>query len=219
MYPNLNENTHGGWLEFFENTNANMAPYEQCDCSYYDGRFFEHRRYFDPTWNVSVTYLMFRGFYIEGSNDTNSLHAPAPRSVTAPKWSHSIKDYLTVYFKPRHVDYMVANVGFFGFHESVKPAEFISWCQGLSERVVWKTTTYGQFETPTKKIPDRGRMDIVDAEMCGTKHVHCMDTSWTSKVDQELDFWDSRHFNEPVYSILNDQMMDVLKGASHLPRA
>jgi hypothetical protein len=46
--------------------------------------------------------------------------------------------------------------------------------------------------------------------MCGSKHVHCMDTSWTLKVNQATDYWDSIHFNEPVYAVLNDQLMDML---------
>jgi hypothetical protein len=37
-----------------------------------------------------------------------------------------------------------------------------------------------------------------------------MDTSWTLKVNSATDYWDSIHFNEPVYAILNDQLMDML---------
>jgi hypothetical protein len=83
MYPNMIENTHDGWENFFMETNGNLAPYEDCDCSYYDGRFFEHRRYYDKHMNISVTYIMFRGFFVEGSNDTNSLHVPHPQEKYA----------------------------------------------------------------------------------------------------------------------------------------
>lgn len=210
MYPNMNENTHGEWMRFFETTNDVLSPYEHCDCSYYDGRFFEHRRYHDAKNNISVTYLMYRGFFIEGTNDTNSLHAPGDKALTAPKWGTNMKDYLLKQFTPKKVDYLVANVGFFGFHESIIPSEFISWCQQLSDRVVWKTTTSVQLETPEKPYVDRHKFNAIDSVMCATKHVHCMDTSWTMKVDQVKDYWNSNHFNEPVYSILNDQLMDML---------
>ena len=214
MYPDMNEFTHKDWQPFFETTNSMLAPYEHCDCSYYDGRFFENRRYYDPRMNISVTYLMFRGFFLEGSNDTNSLHAQNPKSVSAPKWSMGVKTYLLEHFQPKKVDYVVTNVGQFEFHESVNPHEYISWCQALSDKVIWKTTTAAQYETIDRPIPQRARMNGVDTDMCGTKHVHCMDTSWTVKVDSTKHFYDSVHFREPVYAILNDQLMDMLK---HVP--
>lgn len=216
MFPDMNEFTHDGWMPFFKESNAVLAPYENCDCSYYGGRFFEHRRYHDPHMNISVTYLMYRGFFIEGSNDTNSLHAPEPQEVHAPKWSTNMKNYLLNVFTPKKVDYLVTNVGFFEFHESVIPAEYIQWCRTLSDRVIWKTTTNVQYETIAKPNEQRFRFNRVDAEMCNTKHVHCMDTSWTVHVDQERDYFDSIHFREPVYTVLNDQLMDMLH---HVPSA
>ena len=210
MFPNLNENTHGEWIRFFETTNHMLAPYEDCDCSYYGGRFFEHRRYHDVHTNVSVTYLMYRGFFIEGTNDTNSLFAPEPKAETAPKWSVGMEKYLTTMFTPKKVDVVVVNVGFFGFHESILPEKFITWCQQLSPNVIWKTTTYTQDEAKTRNS-ERDRMDVVDKKMCETPSIHCMDTSWTIKADAKLDYWNSNHFNEPIYSILNDQMIDMIK--------
>lgn len=211
MDPNMNENTHGEWITFFKTTNHVLAPYEDCDCSYYDGRFFEHRRYHDKKNNISVTYLMYRGFFIEGSNDTNSLWAHGDKKLTAPKWSLPMKQYLEGMFTPKKVDYLVANTGFFPFHESVVPAEYMKTLQTLSDHVIWKTTTAVQHETPTEPFPDRARCNQYDAAMCDTKHVHCMDTSWTMLVDQDKDYWNSNHFNEPVYSILNDQLIDMLR--------
>ena len=211
MNPNMNENTHGEWIQFFKTSNRVLAPYEDCDCSYYGGRFFEHRRYYDPVNNIRVTYLMYRGFFIEGTNDTNSLWAKEPQKESAPQWSMGMKDYLLQNFTPKKVDFLVTNVGFFPFHESIVPAQYIQWMRHLSDRVVWKTTTAVMGETPTQGFADRARCNAYDAEMCATKHVYCMDTSWTQKVDQKLDYWNSNHFNEPVYSILNDQLMDILK--------
>lgn len=148
MNPNMNENTHGERIQFFKTSNQVLAPYEDCDCSYYGRRFFEHRRYHDPHNNVSVTYLMYRGFFIEGSNDTNSLWAREPQAVTAPQWSLGLKEYLLMHFRPAKVDYLVTNVGFFRFHESILPAQYIQWMRQLSDRVVWKTTTAVMGETP-----------------------------------------------------------------------
>jgi hypothetical protein len=92
----------------------------------------------------------------------------------------------------------------------VPPSKYISWCHALSDRVIWKTTTMARYETVEKPHEVRPRINAYDAEMCGSKHVHCMDTSWTLKVNQATDYWDSVHFNEPVYAILNDQLMDML---------
>jgi hypothetical protein len=212
MYPDMNEFTHDGWNAFFKESNDMLAPYEQCDCSYYSGRFFEHRRYHDPHMNISVTYIMYRGFFIEGSSDTNSLRAPEPQEAHAPKWSTGMENYLLNVFRPKKVDYLITNVGFFEFHESIIPAKYLQWCQTLSDRVIWKTTTAVQHETIAKPNEQRPRFNRVDEEMCGTKHVHCLDTSWTVKVDSEKDYFDSIHFREPVYTMLNDQLIDLIRG-------
>lgn len=163
----MNENTHGEWAKFFQTTNHMLAPYEECDCSHYNGRVFEHRRYHDVHNNISVTYIMYRGYFVEGSNDTNSLWATDPQASSAPLWSMPIDEYLQS-FKPSKVDFLVANVGFFPFHESVKPAVFMHLLQGLSNRVVWKTTTAVQHETPSEPHVARGRCECMHRGISGT---------------------------------------------------
>jgi hypothetical protein len=212
LYPDMNEFTHDGWMPFFKESNAMLSPYEQCDCSYYGGRFFEHRRYHDPHMNISVTYLMYRGFFIEGSNDTNSPWAPEPQDKTAPQWNMGMEQYMLTKFRPQKVDYLVTNVGFFEFHESIPPRSYMQWCRALSDKVIWKTTTAVQHESREMPNEQRPRFNRVDEEMCGTKHVHCLDTSWTVKVDSEKDYFDSIHFREPVYTMLNDQLIDLIRG-------
>jgi len=90
-------------------------------------------------------------------------------------------------------------------------------------RIIWKTTTYryGEYREdfkepaqPTEALqrnrPSRKDMNYLDAVACNSPLVEvCMNTSWTMHVNKEH-FWNSNHFLEPVYSVLNSQLMHLL---------
>lgn len=204
-----------GWKLFFKGTNGMLQPYEECDCSHYDGRIFEHRSYFDPFLNITVKYIMYRGFFIEGTNNSNSLYAPVPQTLSAPMWAKKIDIYLNDLIKQKvSIDYFVVNVGFFGFHASVNQSNLIFQCRQIAPKVIWKTTTYRLNENHDKnydkKNPvNREKMNEVDSKMCNLQDMLCLDTSWTAWSNR-MHYWNDIHFLEPIYNMLNSQLIDLI---------
>ena len=72
-----------------------------------------------------------------------------------------------------HIDVVVTNVGFFGFHHTVNQEEYIEVMKALADKVVWKTTTYHdeEYTTPDwwtqnrKAAANRTTINIVDHRM------------------------------------------------------
>jgi hypothetical protein len=58
---------------------------------------------------------------------------------------------------------------------------------------------------------DRARIVEADRRLCSPEEspLECWDVSWTRRVCREH-FYDAFHFREPVYRVLNEQMLDVL---------
>jgi len=195
--PNLvEENTWNGWSDFFHGTSNILYPFETCTaCD--SGGSYEYRNYHDPYLNIKLTYIQFRG--IGFKND---------------KW---LKAY---YPQEEHVDVVVTNVGLFGFHFTVNQAEYIETMRLIADKVVWKTTTFqdGEYSDPSwwsrpshKRSPcNRTIMNIVDHRMCNHEGVLCLDTSWTATHVKSTNYWDTKHFKEPIYAMFNDALIDVL---------
>jgi hypothetical protein len=106
-------------------------------------------------------------------------------------------------------------------------------------RWFWKITTYTQQEVVTeegealasagasangtaaaagagagggeKAEVDRARIVEADRRLCSPEEspLECWDVSWTRRVCREH-FYDAFHFREPVYRVLNEQMLDML---------
>jgi len=216
------------FMDYFKRVNNVLSPYEKCDCSrepmVFD-RFFENHRYYDKQRNITVTYLMYRGDKdLKHTNDSNSLWAPHPQSESAPHRSTPIHHILTSdqssAYVPHPVDYILLNVGFFGFQPDMTLGEFLTGARQLSHHVIWKTTTSrldeygpaGYVENPhmAKNSPaSRAQMDATDNAACATVSIDCMDTSWTRHVHRKY-FNDGHHFSEPIYSLLNHQLMQLI---------
>ncbi len=67
-YNIINEYTFPDLNTFYKITNKILAPYEKCDCfrdsSRHNENFeFENRYYYNPTQNISLSYIMFTGRY------------------------------------------------------------------------------------------------------------------------------------------------------------
>merc|ERR1712157_10859 len=67
---------------------------------------------------------------------------------------------------------------------------------------VYKTTTAQRFKTHPSPPRD------YEVEFCNMAD-KCFNTSWTHKVPVEM-YWDAVHFMEPVYSLLNMQLLELL---------
>lgn len=226
--PNLCENTWGEWVNFFKGTNSLLQPNEQCDCSYYNGRFFENRYYHDPRLNITVSYIMFRGNTVAGTSDTNSLFATEPQASVAPQFTVLLPEFLRNKFKYSHVDMVIYNAGFFGLSvgQSIEKQmadrkEVAEALKAFADVVIYKTATYKQDEASAAKrlhfdkldlnyptMPYRRNFTELDEYFCAYPGLHCMNTSWTLRVPPTM-FFDSLHFVEPVYTVLNTQLANL----------
>jgi hypothetical protein len=93
-------------------------------------------------------------------------------------------------------------------------------------RVVWKTTTYSRrvvadtTDTTESERDARNVMDDNDRRFC--RDMDCLDVSWTHRVGRRF-FFDQIHYREPVYRILNEQVMEYVHalppGYVRLPRS
>ena len=69
---------------------------------------------------------------------------------------------------------------------------------------IWKTTSYGQDELRN----DSATLRPTDEAMCSLLS-QCLDLSWTSHIHPSL-FSDRLHFLEPVYRLLNEELLHML---------
>jgi len=117
-----------------------------------------------------------------------------------------------------HLDLIVTNVGFFGFHASINPEMYMKKMKSLANVVVWKMTTYqdGEYADANWWVDhstapaNRTEMNDVDYRMCNFPDVLCLDISWTSTHVRRTSYWDTTHFIEPIYAIFNDQLLTLL---------
>lgn len=217
-YPRIiQENSWGSddnhlkqWEKFFVGSSALLAPYEKCVSCQRDG-FFENRVYYDPNLQIRIVYIQFRGFNInmaQNVDDPNELNLIVQNTGDLHAYFPGIN----------HLDLIVTNVGFFGFHETINPERYMQKMQSLANVVVWRTTTYqdGEYANANWWIEhsdspvNRTTMNDVDRRMCNVPAVVCLDTSWTATHVRSSSYWDTTHFIEPVYAIFNDQMLTLL---------
>ena len=219
-YPKIvQENSWGSdddklkqWEKFFIGSSALLNPYETCVSCHRDG-FFENRVYYDPVLQIRLVYIQFRGNNIimdHNVDNPNELNLLVTNTGDLKAYFPGIK----------HLDLIVTNVGFFGFHSSINPEKYIKKMQSLADVVVWKTTTYqdGEYADPNwwfvvehnNAAANRTTMNDIDYRMCNVANVLCLDTSWTATHVRRSSYWDTTHFIEPIYMIFNDQLLTLL---------
>ena len=65
------------------------------------------------------------------------------------------------------------------------------------------------YKTTTKEYNDRdGPLQDYEEDFCRIAD-YCFDLSWTFQIPAEL-FTDSVHFAEPIYSVFNVQLLDLI---------
>lgn len=69
----------------------------------------------------------------------------------------------------------------------------------------WKSSTANQKEKENK---EENKMTLIDQEMCFLMD-DCFDLSWMIDLNPDL-YYDNLHFNEPVYRILNEELLTQL---------
>jgi ribonucleotide reductase beta subunit family protein with ferritin-like domain len=98
----------------------------------------------------------------------------------------------------------IFNAGIWADHDLVKVemqqkiVEALRACQIVS---MYKTTT---------KISDQRNQtwDAYEQQLCNLTD-YCMDLRWTALAFDEH-YWDTKHFREPLYSMMNVQLLSLL---------
>ena len=220
--------------EFYFQTGRLIQPYELCDCytglSYEESPDFGHyiienRYYHDPELNNSVTFIHAFGHQL-------SLHGRIPaedahnmekwdwhkeekkllqHKYSKPVWSyqtwHEVLYEYVAKLDPKP-EYAVVNAGQwsnkFGEADPETTKMFVDAMndQGF-KMAMWKTTTFR-----VKGQPMNEEAHSTDRFMCNRMR-NCLDISWTRDLQDYL-YWDDKHFYEPVYRVINEQMLDMM---------
>jgi hypothetical protein len=214
--PNMvMEKTHrNGWTQFYNFTKSALQPYEQCDCfrEFNLTTVIENRYYHDPERNNHVTYLQKFGklpfksnwnvtevhqehTLVQSAAELNFLHQDA-------NWVDAIRDFVC-HLSPKP-SLFIFNAGLWTDHDlkvvalQQKIVEALQACQIPS---MFKTTTKPQTRTePTWEEYERQLCNLTD---------YCMDVRWTALVPKSY-YWDWLHFHEPIYSMLNVQLLSMI---------
>lgn len=116
-----------------------------------------------------------------------------------------------------------------GLHpHALHPGDFANLTSDSHPRMhlVWKTTTYSKrvvadtADTTDRERDARRAIDENDQRFC--REMGCLNVSWTRTVARRH-FHDAVHYREPVYRVLNEQVMDYVSatpaGYVRLPRS
>ncbi len=226
--PNLvEEKTWKSWNDFFIQSTTLLSPNEICDCTRPEGKvyaslFFENRYYYDKTHNISVSFIQYVGWPHSESrghltyNDIQGLNFTQehPRDYTShPVWVHNLDTLFSDYVSnfEHTVSIVVLNFGRWGnsyTSEMISKAIYDVFTLNEKAIFIWKTTTYATEEVVDKSL--RHAFDDTDSLFQSFDVVSIMNTSWTGKVNSSY-YWDDKHFREPIYMLLNDQLMDIIE--------
>jgi hypothetical protein len=214
------EKTHPlGWNSFYNFTNANLSPYESCDCfrNGKNGSSINHKvavenRYFiDTERNNRVTFLQKYGDFLFKSSwavseiyQTHELVTNQKDVVIINKWNwvDTVKKFVCA-MEPTPSAF-IFNSGFWGDHE-LSPLDgqlqILSALRDCGITSVYKTTTVAL--NPEKATPDGNR-----ERLCSLADM-CLNVSWTALVPPE-EYWDNLHFRPIIYSLINIHLLSYL---------
>lgn len=216
------ERTHkNGWVQFYNFTNSALRPYEQCDCFRMNNlsNIIENRYFHDPERNNTVTYLQKFGSHpFKSSWNVSDVHkehtlvqdeSELDFIYNGADWVDAIRDYVCqISPKP---SLFIFNSGLWP-NNDLKSVDLqyriIEALQACEIASMFKTTTKSKFQfDPTWAEYERQLCNLTD---------YCMDVRWTALVPQEY-YWDKLHFREPVYSLLNVQLLSMITSIENFP--
>lgn len=225
MSPNIvqEKDWAGGWNEYYKSTTNLLKPYEVCDCYRPDGGtdsrvWFENHYYHDDSHNITVTFISFVGnpvafshghIFASEVNDVAVTERYPLTYHTEDKWkfdslSKLVSDYVAHF--PTKPSAIILNCGRWDVHlTDVEVSEIVFSAFEVVDLFIWKSTTFASGDDAAK----RANFDRVDNYFRAFDVVSIMDTSWTKNLD-DGHRWDAMHFREPVYSVLNIQLLDLL---------
>jgi len=220
----VTDHDYNDWLHFFNHTNAELAPYEQCDCYRKTGGsivggtgIIENRYFHDPNMNNTVRYLQKFGDYpFKSSWDVSDIHNNdhGPMILTESElkplfwvgWVDAIRDFVC------HMDpkpsVFVFNQGWWTNNDLVNVTlqhEILDALKECDIMSIYKTTNKGEKETD-KDIAE------YESQLCESAD-KCLDMTWTSAVPEPL-YVDRNHFRSPVYTWMNLQLLSLLSSST-----
>ena len=132
-------------------------------------------------------------------------------------WAFSLPAFLRL-IHPRHTaevirspemkTTLILNAGLWGneFQTREYADEVYELGNKIFDQFIWKTTS----RSKCLNIVDQEENCPHDSKMCERTGANCLNLSWTRLLPPELS-WDCVHFYAPVYNLINDQLMDMLR--------
>jgi hypothetical protein len=220
------------WSPWYQASMDLFAPYENCDC-YREPRTIdtdyqyicENRYYHDPIRNNTVTYLqalgsahLMRGHWhaeqaipqlmeyhrTMNQSEIGDTVGPVNGRVIPYRWQGTWIDAIRGHVADLAPAVLIMNAGRWRhpFLDAPFRDAIVAALQDAGiPRVIWKTTTADRGGKYTDAFNE------TDAAMCNL--LECLDTTWTLDVPSTL-YVDWCHFLEPVYRLLNEQLLQQL---------
>jgi hypothetical protein len=228
------------YSEFYFQTSRMLQPYELCDCHKNADRpnmrkyIIENRYYHDPVNRNSVTFFHAYGNerVVQGRLEAEDVYTTKwhwdtkekgllEHHWSEPTWKHHTWEELfaeyVVKLNPRPQFAVLnsgqwnSNFGPYGEGEEVSKALHESITK-LDIKPIWRTTTYDEKHEILKGTDASSLGDNVSLEtdryMCKL-FGNCLDVSWTKELDPN-NYWDDKHYFEPVYRVMNEQLLDEM---------
>jgi hypothetical protein len=227
----LDYNLQKSWQPWFRASMDALEPNENCDCLRESGQLnatlpfiCENRYYHDPVRNNTVTYLQAFGTqstihghwlaqqaipqlvaYHRTKNQSAIGDTVGPMLGRVPyRWEGTWMDAIRGHVADLAPAVLIMNAGKWkhSFHDPLFQDAIVTALQNVSSvipRVIWKKTT--------ADLGGKYTYNETDSTMCAL--LECMDTTWTMDVPQSL-YMDQNHFYEPVYRLLNEQLLQQL---------
>jgi hypothetical protein len=211
-----------GWAYFFRETNRLLSPMEKCDCfrkswpdiKYVDRYVMENRYFHDPERNNTLSYLQAFGNIISVlhgrispeeafHNDwTEFAHINSTWQWQFSDWGDALEQYVT----RLNATHVMMNVGMWpnDFHENKQARDSIVRALKTTGLVgIWRGNTY---LVSHDMQPSCAMADGAMTNLFGEK---VLNTSWSRRLQQKY-FWDSKHFREPVYRVMNEELLEMV---------
>jgi hypothetical protein len=175
----------------------------------------ENRYLHDPDRNNSLAYIQAFG------NTVSVMHGrvlpeDAFRDITAKEfrhvnttWQWSYKDWgeaLEKYVAAMNATHVMMNAGLWpnNFHRNAPARDSIFKALDKTGLVgIWRTNTY---LTSHELRPSSA---TADEAMTGLFGENVLNVSWTRGLQTKY-YWDDKHFNEPVYRVMNEQLLEMV---------
>ena len=228
------QHTDLDWAEYNFQTNRLLYPMELCDCQRKDNFILERRYFWDPIRNNTLVYMHLNGK--ETTAPRRGYFGSFAPSQVFGNWSKRLPEAepKRAFRLKRHIawehdswmDVVRFHVGALGLGNGIPvvlnaglhphdltPRDLQQVQNDTGLRILWKTTTYRKREMAdlyyngTLSLERQG-ITAVDNAMC--HQFECFNVTWTSQL-RHSQFLDQLHFAEPVYRIMNEQLLMQLQ--------